>query len=446
MRQQRRGFILLATMAVLVGFLALAEVSLTRSWTELVAAQRYVACTQAFHATEAGLDEVLSEFGRSSGDFLPGEGWEDAPDADPQCRLGQRCVRKPIGVTGAAQCASNLQCVTVVNAGGTPSTITVTGLPSCTQRTLTATVDGGLTSPLNYALVGTTIGLNGGAQIGEPGQPARLYVQNSPISGTSAITVSASNSVYAEHIDFVNPANLTLPELCSRCDNGRNFQPQPLSANLHASRLPDFQTDFMPYYREALRQQSVDGRSYHHVTADTTFANTTLDGVIYVECGVTVTIDQRVTVNGTIVHEGCNGDILLNRGAVFTVNSNSYNFYDPSMNGTPFASGMAIMGAPNLGFPLNSTIDITGFVMRYGGTFTPDGRIEGGIIHVDMAPTWNNPELRFNPGPGPASLITWPIKKANLGGGTTVTFRSLTSPPPGVPTGSRTKILLWQSK
>ena len=60
MRKQQKGFILLTALVVLAGLTTLTSVMMTRSITELSAANRFVEEQQAFHLAEAGVDDTLT--------------------------------------------------------------------------------------------------------------------------------------------------------------------------------------------------------------------------------------------------------------------------------------------------------------------------------------------------------------------------------------------------
>lgn len=82
-------------------------------------------------------------------------------------------------------------------------------------------------------------------------------------------------------------------------------------------------------------------------------------------------------------------------GSFGTTNSNG--------GGPSFASGFAIIGAPGINLAMNSTIDITGFVMTHGthDNLKADGAIRGGLMGV-TDPTGVN--VGNGPGPGTPTL------------------------------------------
>jgi len=97
MRMQRhneRGFvILMVSMSVLAGILTFTTTGLGRSMIELLAAQRSVAVTQAFHIAEGGVDEAIATFATAGHEFLVDAGWVRQATDDEPCVAGTPCVK-----------------------------------------------------------------------------------------------------------------------------------------------------------------------------------------------------------------------------------------------------------------------------------------------------------------------------------------------------------------
>ncbi len=415
----KHGFILLATMAFLAGVLTLTSVGMTRSMIELLAAQRAVDVMQAFHLAEGSLDDALKQLKTLTPAQINGL---LSHTQTLTCELPGCGLSVSDNVAGSTQDTDGL---IVVTAEGKS-----VGVTKVTQRIL-ATVQVGNPGgqAFNYAVAGSTINLDGQARIGTAfdtvKDAAKLYMEDSPTGGT--LITTASSKVYAGQLDFVNLANLPLytgsPSLCPRCDDGSVFplQPVDLLANLHAPKLPSIVIDLAPYYSEALREQTIDGNSYHHLTSDQTLQNVTLQGLIYIECGVNVVFKGTSTVNGTIVHEGCGGNINIGSNGRLTIDST---VSTPTF-GVPFEPAIAILGQPDLGWGNTTTIDIKGFVMHNAtrSVINTTGTIIGGVIAIN-APS--NSKMQNNPGPGGAGPIVWgPFSVAHLGGSTNVIFKPL---------------------
>ncbi|MBI4341479.1 MAG: hypothetical protein HY598_04270 [Candidatus Omnitrophica bacterium] len=116
------------------------SIGVTRSMTDLMTTQRSLATQQAFHLAESGLDEVIGVYTRFGGNFT---GWEDVSDGtlhvDPRCAgTGLTCMRKPIQLTGAScLSASDVNCMTVIDATSMAPTIDVTSAVSTASGTTT---------------------------------------------------------------------------------------------------------------------------------------------------------------------------------------------------------------------------------------------------------------------------------------------------------------------
>ena len=85
MRPHRDGFVLITALLVVSGLMTLSIVGLERSMGELNAARRSLAISQAFHLSEAGLDEALHEFAANGGAFV-GNGWGTGGTCTGNCR------------------------------------------------------------------------------------------------------------------------------------------------------------------------------------------------------------------------------------------------------------------------------------------------------------------------------------------------------------------------
>ncbi len=432
MRKQQAGFLFLITLFALTGVLTLTVASLSRSLNETTAATRFVNKAKAFQAAEAGFDEAFWELANSSGDFTKAETWVDGTASDDAACATSPCRKKPVGLgTGPSAPSAT---VIVIDPQGAIPTIKVLGVATGTPQRIVAKVQRpGGPSAFDYAVSGTTLNLNGTAIIGQSlNRVPRIYAQGPP-DATGDIAAGANNEVWADRIDFYNPTNLPLGTLCSRCTDGTIFH-QPVAFNLAAPQLPPIQMDLKPYYANMTR----------HITTDTTIANQTIEGVIYVECGVTLTFTGNVTVNGTIVHEGCNGHInIANHGDQLTINSFG--------GAHPFAPGLAIVGAPSLGFGNGTFLDVNGFIMHHGpaSIFKASGTIQGGLISVDEKAVRDNyPEVVSNTnGPGSYDSITFAFARVGIDSGTHITFLALSSNPPGLPNSSSApKVLFWQNE
>ena len=425
-------------MAILAGMLALATVGLGRATTELLAAQRLVDKTQAFHAAEGGLDAELQYIGTLDPAAI------DGLFRDPPAHPLDHCT---VRVSDNGNATDGVIIVT--------SQVTAPSLP--TPQRVKATIQvggGGVPLAFKYAMAGNQINLDGHASIGTWLDPADLYIEESRTSGSQSMTAASGNVIYTKKMDFVNPLNLPLYAgcptcLCPNCNNGGifPFQPTDSFANLQAPKLPPIQIDLQPYYTEAIRQQSIDGKSYHHITATPAqpFNNETLEGVIYIECGVSVAFKGNVTVNGTIIHEGCAGNLKINSQGHLTIDSAR----PTATFGEPFEKGIAVLGQPDILWGNTTSIDITGYVMYAAmrSTISTTGTIVGGIIAIN-AP--DNLQMKNDPnGPGSAGLVTWgPFGDANLGGTTNIIFKPLEQNRlQGQPSSQqKTKILLWRQE
>lgn len=428
--RRRAGSISAVVLLAVLGLVALGNVGLMRSSFELTAARQQAAKQRAFYLAEGGIDRKIAQIA----DGVAG----NDDDAIPLTTLGAGRYK-----------------VDVTDIGGGLWRVVATGISGGRLQRLAATIEPPTApppSPFDYASASDILGLSGGATIGDLSNRVKIHVSGGDTSGAwTALASSANNELWLSHIDFVNPNNLPIEELCPRCADASVFHP-PFTYNLQADPLPDPQLDLMPYYQEALAQDALlvsrGLTPYHHISADRTFTDETLEGVIYVECQVKLTFTGTSVVKGTIVHEGCNGDVSIGTNSALTIDSAA----PTDLNGDgikepPFAKGLAIIGAPDMKWPGTSTVDVRGFVMVATDDIAADGSIAGGILGV--RPTWytTDPELWNNTGPGAAGLINFgPLKPNSLKGPAQVVFTPLEDTPPGFPSASRpTSLVSWES-
>jgi hypothetical protein len=300
------------------------------------------------------------------------------------------------------------------------------------------------------------------------------------------LETQASSKVYASTVDFVNPLTQPLTGqggLCNYCLDPGVFPGNP---DYNTSGVADLSSqlsfDPTPYYTKAIQQQSAT-QPYHHITADTTIDGNQLagplEGVIYVEAGKTLTLQNTVVIHGTIVHEGMAVDALNTRyfgsvklaaGSSVTIDS----FHPTDINQDtvpedPFAPGAAVVGSPMLEWKNtaslgNGTSDpgINGFVMA--GDFVSlqpnglsfiaaNGMIRGGVIGVAPSPaSLADPEPLDCPGPCTALGAPWTYTMGivNLANPATLQFQALPSVPLGFPQAGngldKPAVLLWDSQ
>ena len=404
--------------------LTLSMAGLTRSASWLLAANRAVAKEQAFHLAEAGLDRALKE--KLTGAFtrlditntlLNAVLYDQAP-----LSTGTYAVRVEDNDDGDGDTASDTDNRVIIRtsglSGGTPASLTIT----------VELANGGPPDPFHWTVAAAQIQLKGNAEVGDIANRARIYHGND-----GEFTTTASNEVWASEIAFYDPNDLGLAALCGRCSDASIFHPM-VTFDLDGPNLPDFGLDLRPYYNEAQAQG-------HVITSDTTFTNTSLSGVYYVECGVEMEFKDAVTVTGTIVHEGhCGGgptrSITVASGGSLTIDSAS---------GAQFDRGMAIIGAPHLEFPNSSSITITGFVMAAGSSkIAATGTIMGGV-RATLVP----PQSPTQPGPDSAPF-SYGLGPITLDGGVRVIFSPLPGAPPtcvgcdgGGSEDEQPQVLLW---
>lgn len=423
MRQaiRQQGFLLLSTLLLATGLLGAMAVGLTRSLAETNATMQSVVIERAFQLAEAGLDDALVMLA-----------------ANPSRTA---CPTAPGFTCTIVDQGDGTKLVTAV--GTAPN-----GSAASTSRTVRARVRTMVSNGVfDYAVAGTMLNMDGNARIGDPFNRATVYLSASG----SSLTTTAGNQVWATKVDFANPSNDSLATLCPRCDpHDTGVFPNPVV--FHSSSVaprPSPKIALTQYYNTARAQEASDPGK-HYLTSDTLFTNATINGLLYVECGVTVTFKGLTTINGTIIHEGCGGSLELQKegstSANLIVNSEAATF----QFGAPMAPGMAIVGAPRLGFSSQASIDITGHLMHDpGGTFAPTGTITGGFIGINAGTVAAaNPGMVNNPGPGTTNAITWRLYGVHLGGSTAVVFKHLETSPPGLigSSSSSATLLLWQAE
>lgn len=140
-QRSQEGFLLVTTMLVTGGLLMLVAVSLSRSTTELMATNRFVAMQQAFHVAEAGVDAAIAEFARGEEAFVQHSDWTRDPNPShtnqgtPPCREHQ-----DPSCRHAIATATGIVTVQVDDFAGVQSRITATGvsgaMPSVSCRLL----------------------------------------------------------------------------------------------------------------------------------------------------------------------------------------------------------------------------------------------------------------------------------------------------------------------
>ncbi len=428
------GFVLILCLFVLTSLLGLTAVGLTRSSTEFSVSSQSAAMTQAFYLAEAGLDAKLAQLG----------------DEDP----GNDGTELTTTLDGTHRFAVSLQ-----DQGQGIWWVASTGVASGISQRVQAVIR--LPSPktaFDYTVAGRGINLDGNATIGSIAERASMYVDANDVGLSPAYLVTGNaNNIWASQIDFYNPHRLSLSTLCPNCPNASIFHPgtPPVVFNLNARRIPPIALALGPYYTAAVSQQTL-GQLYHHLTHDTAFTDATLEGVVYVECGVDVTFRGTSVVHGTIVHEG----VCANRGGI-KINSNGSLAINSYAGTNPVAPGLAIIGAPYLSFGNTTSIDIVGFVMSYGkpptsasrggggSKIAATGTIQGGLIGVDGdAVIASYPDLARVEGPGASGVITWPLAEVDVGGTTHVIFRP--TPESSIPetpaTSEKPTVLLWSNQ
>ncbi len=356
MRPHRDGFLLITALFVLSGFLTISIAGLGRSVTELNASTRSGALTQALHAAEAGVDDALRAF--SSGAFQRTDGWNTTATCVDPCRTKTLTLQAGLTAVSTVNDIGAFESTAIIRGSvGNPAQLSATQTLQVRLRRASS-----VPPAFRHVITGTTLNMDGNASIGDPFNANATMYLNGPPDRTGSLATSGSNDVYAAEINFYNPANDSLADLCPNCNNASIIH-QPVTFLEHAPPLPEIELDLRPYYAEAARQG-------HVISSDTAYDNANLTGVYYVECGVDLTFSGTSTVRGTIVHEGCVGNIKVTSNSSLTIDST---------NGAQFAPGMAIVGAPSLGFGGTTTVNVNGFIMHHGpaSVFAPTGTIEG---------------------------------------------------------------------
>lgn len=408
-RHAQHGYVILACLFVIAFLLNFILFGLVRSTQDLGAARLMAASTQAFHLADGGLDDQIARLQAMSSSAvnqmlrnLPAQ----LPCSVADCELlitdDQEADRNPARDTNG---------LIVVSA---------TGTAGGTTRRVRAIVQVDATAPETYpySVAGSTIDMDGNATFGDPLDAAdtTLLAQGPPQAGGSFLT-SGTNHVYAGLIAFHNPNDYQPSTLCTNCADVNTFHGPP-AFDWHADAPAPLALDLDRYYDEARYQQ-------HVLTAHTRFRNQTITGVWYAECGVNINIEGSVTLNGTLVHEGCRGQINLQEQASLTV--------DSTAGVRPFSPGMGIIGAPDLLTGRNTTVRVKGLVMMTGGGTSKipskDGLVLGSMLAVQDV--WEQyPEIASGPGPGSYSSIVFPLDTLTIEEATWV-FRHLVEPDQG---------------
>jgi hypothetical protein len=387
-RQRSNGYVLLAVLFIVTLLVNFILFGLVRSSQDLAGARLTTAMAQAFHLAEGGLDDQLARLEAMPSSAvnqllrnLPAQLACSVPDCQLLITDDEETDRNPTRDTNG---------LVVISATGT------TGGIARRVRAIVA-VDASAPETFPYGVAGSTIDMDGNATFGDSNDPTTttIFVQGPPQAGGSFLT-SGTNNVYAGLVAFHNPYDYQPSTLCTNCSDPNTFHGPP-AFDWHADAPDPLTLDLRRYYDEARYQQ-------HVITTNTRFRNQTINGVWYVECGVTIDIEGSVTLNGTLVHEGCRGQINLKEQASLTVDSTA---------GTrPFAPGMAIIGAPDLLTGRNTTVRVRGLVMMTGGGTSKipskDGLVLGSMLAVQDV--WEQyPQMALNPGPGSYPSIVFPL-------------------------------------
>ena len=448
------GSLMLLSMLMIATVQTMLVAGLTRSATGLLVAQRGTAIQQAFHLAEGGLDVAL---------------YKDGP---LKAGITQDRINQLIGTTlidNDPPLGDGTYRVTVsddATPGDAVVVLTATGTKGGTDQTLRATVELPVAqaAPFDYALAVGTLDLSGNAHIGYDAGPGgqgagrvRLYVQGTDTNlNLDGIGTVGSNEFWVDRIDFVNPVHQPLNDasgvncqpgvcLCPDCYTASPpggdigiFPPsrvgEPVAPTYRTSGinpLPPVDVNLKTFYDEAIAECVAEknvplatcinptndaASGYHHILATTTIDGNVsgpLEGIIYVEAGVVLTLKNNVVIHGTIVHEGTSGagggsvfGEIKNASSGLTLTIDSFAQTDINHDGVmepPFAPGMAIAGNPyviwdsrqtcfgNYCNNIQSPPGIRGFVMASGhysaGNHFQDeshiggkGVIEGGVL------------------------------------------------------------------
>lgn len=416
----RAGFLLMFVLFVISIPLMLIASSLGRSMTDLSAANRIAAMTRVLHTADGGVDEGLTFFQKSYASDVHAL-LADLPRVLP-CTLPGCALRVEDDDEADADVTNDTNRVIQIISGS---------VQGGAAQEVAALVQLDLSGPTvyPYAVAGTTVNMDGNATFGDPlyADQTVIYVQG-PMDPSGAYITSGNNDVWASKIAFHNPDSLPLATLCPNCTDYSTFHGPPEYAT-NAPLQPPLQLDLKPYYDQAVALGQV-------ISADTTFNGVTLSGVYYVECGVNILFKNTVTLQGTIVHEGCGGDMTLAEQSSLTIDS---------AGGSQFAPGMAILGVPDLDFGRNVGIDIRGIVMGSGersSIMSKTGLIRGSLLAVGDA--WvGHPDLVSGPGPGQDSQLTFPLARLHISEATVLFSHVLDGTPGTVASGVTTDMLMW---
>lgn len=418
------GFLLMFSLFIVALLLTFTASALGRSVVELSAANRSADLMYALHLADGGLDDLLFTFRDSRASDMHAL----LADLDPPRMLGCTLTDCTLSVEDDGDAGNDANPTRLVR-------IRATGMHRGMTQEVDAIVELDLSAPevYPYAVAGSTINMDGNATFGDPlyADKTMIYVQGSPPLVDASFLTSGTNNVWAAQIAFHNPNNLPLATLCPNCTDASTFHGPP-TFTTNAPLQPDFTLDLKPYY-----DQAVATGPGHVIIADTTFENVSLQGVYYVECGVNVTFRNSVTLQGTIVHEGCGGDLTLPEQGELVIDSTA---------GDQFAPGMAIIGVPDIDFGRNVVLDIKGIVMQSGARsniMSKTGLIRGSLLAVKDA--WiGHPDLVSGPGPGQDSLLTFPLDVLHISEAK-VLFSSVlddTQDPSNV--GVQATMLMWE--
>ena len=497
--QRQGGFILITAALIVAGLLTLTQVGLTRTMVNVSAANLFVARQQAFEAAEGGIDEALvnpavyNKAGTTlSGQiFTPAEINQLLRGSNDVCDQGQ-------GDDGRLTVApdSHYELTLLDNQDANPDPcvdtdqllfVSSTGHGGSAKRTLRVLIQlpvASVPQAFKYALAASRLSLSGNAEIGNGAADGSgrvtLYVGLGTGGAThDAIKSAQSSNVWASQVDFVNPLTQTLEVLCSRCDetgvfhslpDGSRplFTPAPGSDTSGVPPLPDISVDPMAYYNKAIEQcvaenstelnrdqKCRDGTamngsepSRHHITdtSSTTNVSGTFEGIMYVEAGADVVINNATLIKGTVFHEGTTANDNVGSfklGANNDLRIDSFAKTDINSDGIledPFAPGVAIVGRPNIDWPNQGTLNwgssldpgVKGFVMSgHHSGFVSSGAVQGGILGVTPV-TSEEPEGVMGPSvPGPWVYSVNLGEDITIGGSAKIEFKALTESPCG---------------
>lgn len=399
--------------------LAFIVTTFARVSSQLSAVSRQSEVNRAFQMAEAGLDDRLTALNGVTADQIPG-------------LIAQTPSTIPLGDGLSSFTYQYLD-------DGDPTIDGVILRVTGTFRNTTQQLEGGVRlggsamNPIfNYAAAGRTINMDGNAIIGDAfNAQAKLYTSG-PATTSGLFATSGSNAVWAAQVDFYNPTNQPLAIICPNCSNPAIFH-APVTFNMAAPSVPVLSLDLRPYYNQAVAEG-------HVITSSQTYTNQSLSGVYYVECGVSVTFKGNCSLRGTLVHEGCNGDIKIASNGVLTIDS---------LSGTQFDKGSAILGAPGIQFGNTTSIDISGVVMHTSSAsvFSPTGSINGSFIGINGSSfATKYPDLVAGPGPGSYAYLDFPLENVHIGGGANVIFHALSTKIKGDVTasGGKPQVLYWR--